>query len=196
MTDQTRRGVGGRGPWSRPLRSVRMFANDGYTVFAAARRASALKDLSAPSSARVIPVDVDAANATQVDHLFASAEKQAPVAVEPFSMQARWSRSNVPDTDPEAFERCWRVGWFGGFLVGRAARALNDQAWRGHDYCFTAPKRAPLRGGAGFVDLASPEFRAPCGSTEHGSRVRTTRHSCCACDHRRTDQCAALCKCG
>ena len=88
---------------------VKAFANEGYTVFAAARRASALKDLSAPNGARVIPVDVDATNAVQVDHLFASAEKQAPIAVSVFNA-GTFVRNNVVDTDPEAFERCWRVG--------------------------------------------------------------------------------------
>ena len=134
---------------------VKAFANEGYTVFAAARRASALKDLSAPNSARVIPVDVDATNATQVDHLFASAEKQAPVAVSVFNA-GTFVKSNVVDTDPEAFERCWRVGCFGGFLVGRAAARLMIK--RGAGTILFTGATASLRGGAGFVNLASPKF--------------------------------------
>jgi len=153
MTDQTAVVVGvGAGLG---LALVRAFANDGYTVFAGARKASALKELSAAKDERVIPVDVDATDPAQIDDLFAIAEKKAPLAVSIFNA-GTFVRSNVVDTDPEAFERCWRTGCFGGFLVARAAARLMLKRSAG-TIIFTGAT-ASLRGGAGFVNLASPKF--------------------------------------
>lgn len=137
------------------LALVMAFANEGYTVFAAARKASALKELSAVRHGRVISVDTDATDAVQVDRLFALAEKEAPVGVAIFNAGA-FVRGHVVDTDPETFERCWRVSGFGGFLVGRAAARLMIK--RGAGTILFTGATASLRGGAGFVNLASPKF--------------------------------------
>ena len=67
-----------------------------------------------------------------------------------------YERGTVVDTDPAQFERCWRVGAFGGFLVGRAAARHMLPAGEG-TILFTGAT-ASLRGGAGFVNLASPKF--------------------------------------
>jgi len=152
MIDQTAVVVG-VGP-GLGLALVKAFAKDGYTVFAAARKASVLKGLSGLSE-RVIPVDVDATNAAQIDELFATAEKRAPLAVSIFNA-GTFVRTNVVDTDPEVFERCWRVGCFGAFLVGRAAARL--MITRGAGTILFTGATASLRGGAGFVNLASPKF--------------------------------------
>jgi NAD(P)-dependent dehydrogenase (short-subunit alcohol dehydrogenase family) len=62
----------------------------------------------------------------------------------------------VTEISAEDFERCWRVGCFGGFLVGRAAaRAMLAQA--GGTIIFTGAT-ASLRGGAGFANLAVGKF--------------------------------------
>jgi NAD(P)-dependent dehydrogenase (short-subunit alcohol dehydrogenase family) len=67
-----------------------------------------------------------------------------------------FERASVLDTSPEDFERCWRIGCFGGFLVGRAAaRAMLT---RGSGTIVLTGATASLRGGAGFVNLASPKF--------------------------------------
>ena len=134
---------------------VKAFAHEGYTVFAAARKASALNELSALRDGRVIPVDIDSTDAAQVDELFARAEKEAPVGVSIFNASA-FVRNSVVDTDPETFERCWRVGCFGGFLVGRASARLMTK--RGAGTILFTGATASLRGGAGFVNLASPKF--------------------------------------
>ena len=137
------------------LALVKAFAKDEYTVFAGARKASALKELSAFRGGRVIPVDTDATDAVQVDDLFTRAEKEAPVGVAIFNAGA-FVRTIVVDTDPETFERCWRVSCFGGFLVGRAAARLMTK--RGAGTILFTGATASLRGGAGFVNLASPKF--------------------------------------
>jgi NAD(P)-dependent dehydrogenase (short-subunit alcohol dehydrogenase family) len=154
MTDQTAVVVG-VGP-GLGLALVKAFASEGYTVFAAARKASALRDLSTSSAGNhVIPVDVDATESAQVDSLFASAEKEGPVAVSIFNA-GTFVKTNVVDADPEVFEHCWRVGCFGGFLVGRAAARLMIK--RGAGTILFTGATASLRGGAGFVNLASPKF--------------------------------------
>jgi NAD(P)-dependent dehydrogenase (short-subunit alcohol dehydrogenase family) len=152
MTDQAAVVVG-VGP-GLGLALVKAFATEGYTVFAAARKASVLRELST-SGNRVIPADIDATNSVQIDDLFASAEKKAPVAVTIFNA-GTFVRTTVVDTDAEVFERCWRVGCFGGFLVGRAAARLMTK--RGTGTILFTGATASLRGGAGFVNLASPKF--------------------------------------
>ena len=57
---------------------------------------------------------------------------------------------------PESFERCWRVGCYGGFLVGQAAARLMTTSGTG-TIVFTGAT-ASLRGSAGFANLAVPKF--------------------------------------
>lgn len=68
-------------------------------------------------------------------------------------------RKGVLDTSVEEFERCWRVGCLGGFLVGReAARAmLTGNANHKGTIIFTGAT-ASLRGGALFHNLAVGKF--------------------------------------
>jgi NAD(P)-dependent dehydrogenase (short-subunit alcohol dehydrogenase family) len=62
----------------------------------------------------------------------------------------------VMDTSVEEFERCWRIGCFGGFLVGReAARAMVP---KGHGTILFTGATASLRGSANFVNLAVGKF--------------------------------------
>lgn len=67
-------------------------------------------------------------------------------------------KRGVLETTVEEFERCWRVGCLGGFLVGRAAvrRMLAGQA-PGGTMVFTGAT-ASLRGGAQFHNLAVGKF--------------------------------------
>jgi len=132
---------------------VKAFAGEGYTVVAAARKAtkqSALRDVE-----RVVPVDCDTTQATQVDAVFEQATSIGPLRVAVFNA-GTYERGTVADTDPAQFERCWRVGAFGGFLVGRAA--ARHMLPEGQGTILFTGATASLRGGAGFVNLASPKF--------------------------------------
>lgn len=133
------------------------FSREGYTVLAASRSASALEESSGASGrGRVFPVACDTTVPAQVEQLFDRAEQQhGPVRVAIFNAGA-FVRADVADTDPQEFERCWRVGCFGGFLVGRAAARLMIRQARG-TILFTGAT-ASLRGSAGFANLASPKF--------------------------------------
>jgi NAD(P)-dependent dehydrogenase (short-subunit alcohol dehydrogenase family) len=148
--------VAGAGP-GLGLALVQAFSQEGYTVLAAARTASALEGLP-PSSGkgRVIAVDCDVTASREVEALFKDIEAQyGPLRVAIFNA-GTFQRKEVVDTDPEEFERCWRVGCFGGFLVGRAAARLMIRQ-RAGTILFTGATAA-LRGGAGFANLASPKF--------------------------------------
>ena len=58
----------------------------------------------------------------------------------------------ILDTNPSAFENCWKVNCFGAFLVARGALPAMLDRGRG-TIIFTGPTGS-LRGRAGFVNLA------------------------------------------
>jgi NAD(P)-dependent dehydrogenase (short-subunit alcohol dehydrogenase family) len=135
---------------------VRAFAREGYTVVAAARSASSLQDFDDANKAdRVVPVDCDATSQVDVDRVFGKAAAVGPTEVAIFNAGA-FVRGSVLDTDPAEFERCWRVGCFAGFLVGQAA--ARRMLERGAGTILFTGATASLRGGSGFVNLASPKF--------------------------------------
>ena len=132
---------------------VRAFAGEGYTVVAAARSASALPSFDGRND--VVPIDCDATEPADVERVFEAAAALGPPEVAIFNAGA-FVRASILDTSPEEFERCWRVGCFAGFLVGRAAARRMLEHGSG-TILFTGAT-ASLRGGAGFVNLASPKF--------------------------------------
>jgi NAD(P)-dependent dehydrogenase (short-subunit alcohol dehydrogenase family) len=135
---------------------VRTFAAEGYTVVAAARSASALPELAARSDAgRIVPIDCDATQPSDVERVVDAAQALGPPEVAIFNAGA-FARGSILDADPKEFERCWRVGCLAGFLVGQAAARRMVERGRG-TILFTGAT-ASLRGGPGFVNLASPKF--------------------------------------
>jgi NAD(P)-dependent dehydrogenase (short-subunit alcohol dehydrogenase family) len=134
---------------------ARAFANEGYTVFAAARSASTLPPLDDRSKGRVVPIDCDATVEADGERVFESAAKGGVREVAIFNAGA-FVRGSILETNAEEFERCWRVGCFAGFLVGQAAARRMVEHGRG-TILFTGAT-ASLRGGANFVNLASPKF--------------------------------------
>ena len=137
------------------LALVNRFVGEGYTVIAAARSASVERLGYSTGPGRVVPMRSDASDPSGVQALFAAARAHGDLAVAVFNAGA-FEPASVIDTSPEDFERCWRVGCFGGFLVGREAAKLMLEKRRG-TILFTGAT-ASLRGGAGFVNLASPKF--------------------------------------
>jgi NAD(P)-dependent dehydrogenase (short-subunit alcohol dehydrogenase family) len=130
---------------------VRAFAKEGYAVVAAARSASALPDLDDEA----IAIDCDATARSDVERVFEKAAALGPTEVAIFNAGA-FVRGNILETDPDEFERCWRVGCFAGFLVGQAA--ARRMVERGAGTILFTGATASLRGGSGFVNLASPKF--------------------------------------
>lgn len=135
---------------------VRALAKEEYTVIAAARSASALQDLEHESDAeRVVPIDCDATVEADVERVFESAAAVGPTEIAIFNAGA-FVRASILEAEADEFERCWRVGCFAGFLVGRAAARRMIE--RGAGTILFTGATASLRGGAGFVNLASPKF--------------------------------------
>lgn len=131
---------------------VRTFAHEGYTVFAAARSVSQLPALG---EGAVVPIDCDATQPVDVQRVFAAASAAGPLEVAVFNA-GTFVRGSILETDPVEFERCWRVGTYAGFLVGQAA--ARRMVERGAGTILFTGATASLRGGSGFVNLASPKF--------------------------------------
>lgn len=139
---------------------VRKLADEAFTVVAIGRHASALEGFEDHAKAgRVVLTDCDATEPEEIQQVFAGIEDQyGPLKVAVFNAGA-YERGTVVETEAADFERCWRVGCFAGFLTGRAAARLmlqHDEDPKG-TILFTGAT-ASLRGGAGFVNLASPKF--------------------------------------
>jgi len=153
--------VVGAGPglgWAVALR----FAQAGMQTIIAARDQGKLEALIAQSDDAVAPrarFEARACDATapeDVAALFSRFEKDgvAP-AVVVFNAGA-FVPAGILDISPDEFERCWRVGCLGGFLVGQAAARLMTKRSEG-TIIFTGAT-ASLRGSAGFANLAVPKF--------------------------------------
>ena len=138
---------------------ARRFARAGMKVAVARRSAAELTALINELGGNASAYACDATDEPAVRQLFASvtANLGAPALVV-FNAGA-FVRKGVLDTSVEEFERCWRVGCLGGFLVGReAARAmLTRNAEHKGTIIFTGAT-ASLRGGALFQNLAVGKF--------------------------------------
>jgi NAD(P)-dependent dehydrogenase (short-subunit alcohol dehydrogenase family) len=132
---------------------ARRFAKAGMQVVAAARDAKKIEALAkSEPKLEIRPEACDVTKPADVAKLFESGAAPSVVA---FNAGA-YVRGGILDIDPEDFERCWRVGCFGGFLVGQAAARLMVPAGEG-TILFTGAT-ASLRGSAGFANLAVPKF--------------------------------------
>lgn len=100
----------------------------------------------------------DAADEAGVDRLFEQIHDELGVPDLVVYNAGVFVPRSVLETTAEEFERCWRIGCFGGFLVGRAAaRHMLAQRAHGGTILFTGAT-ASLRGGAGFHNLAVGKF--------------------------------------
>jgi len=137
---------------------VRACAERGMTVIVAARNVTGkASDYWDASRSNIHAVDCDLTDPGQVKSLFETARREsAPLGLTVFNAGA-FQPARIRDINPSDFEHCWRVGCYGGFLVGQqAAAAMLDAGSRG-SILFTGAT-ASLRGGSGFVNLAMPKF--------------------------------------
>ena len=133
------------------------FAQAGMQVVAAARGPGKLKQ--AMSAELMSGVRLEACDATQpiaVTRLFETVERDLGIPSLVVFNAGTYERGGILDITPESFEHCWRIGCFGGFLVGQAAARL--MASRGAGTIIFTGATASLRGGAGFANLAVPKF--------------------------------------
>lgn len=151
-------GVGPGLGWAVALR----LAQAGMQTIIAARDQRKLEALVAQSDDTIAPrtrFEARACDATDpkgVAALFAPFERDGLVpAVVVFNAGA-FVPAGILDIPPEELERCWRIGCFGGLLVGQAAARLMTRQGEG-TIIFTGAT-ASLRGSAGFANLAVPKF--------------------------------------
>jgi NAD(P)-dependent dehydrogenase (short-subunit alcohol dehydrogenase family) len=132
------------------------FAGEGYSVAMLARSRDRLAALAAQAPERLVPMPCDVTDPAQVNAAFEETERQlGPLACAIFNAGA-YRRGSILDIAPDDFEHCWRVGAFAGFLVGQAA--AKRMVARGSGTILFTGETASLRGGANFVNLASPKF--------------------------------------
>jgi NAD(P)-dependent dehydrogenase (short-subunit alcohol dehydrogenase family) len=146
-------GVGPGLGWS----IVKRFSSAGMHVIAAARNPDRLASLVNPADR--LDVEFQPCDATQpqdVDRLFA-AVRAAFGSPRFVSFNAgTFQPGEILQIAPDSFENSWRVGCFGGFLVGQAAARAMVEEGRG-TIIFTGAT-ASMRGSANFANLAVPKF--------------------------------------
>lgn len=130
---------------------------EGMTVIAAARHATQLDLLREADPGGLLHLrDADATSVDDVDALFDDAERHAATPDLVVFNAGTFEPGEVAGIEPDDFERCWRVGCLGGFVVGRAAARRMKPCGRG-SILFTGAT-ASLRGSARFANLAVPKF--------------------------------------
>ena len=132
----------------------RRFVKAGMLVAAATRDKERVTAVAKEAGAR--GYGCDAGDEKSVLELFAAVKRDfGEPSVVVYNAGAYLPKA-VIDTSAEEFERCWRIGCFGGFLVGReAARAMVP---KGRGSILFTGATASLRGGANFVNLAVGKF--------------------------------------
>lgn len=132
------------------------FAAEGARVALLARDPAKLDRLAAARPDRLKPYVCDITDPAAVAEAFARVDRDLGTPDCVVFNAGTYQRGAVVDTDPAEFERCWRVSAFGGFLVGQAA--AKAMLARGQGTILFTGATASLRGGANFVNLASPKF--------------------------------------
>jgi NAD(P)-dependent dehydrogenase (short-subunit alcohol dehydrogenase family) len=133
------------------------FARGGLHVFAAGRtpsRLDTLVDTIATDGKTATAVPTDTTSEADVAQLFDTAERVtgAPPAVVVYNAGNNLF-ADFRSTDAALFEDMWRVGCFGGFLVGREAARRMTGGGRG-TILFTGASGS-LRGRPGFAHFAA-----------------------------------------
>jgi NAD(P)-dependent dehydrogenase (short-subunit alcohol dehydrogenase family) len=134
---------------------ARRFAAAGMNVAVATRDADKLAPLVAELNSLGRQANAYGCNATDeisVKNLFQKVDSDlgAPDLVV-YNCEA-FGPGGILETNPSAFENCWKVNCFGAFLVSRSALPSMLKRGRG-TIIFTGPTGS-LRGRAGFVNLA------------------------------------------
>lgn len=132
----------------------RRFVGAGMLVAAAARDKERVTQIAKEAGAR--GYGCDSTDETAVVELFAAVRRDFGEPSLVVYNAGGYLMKPVIETEAAEFERCWRVGCFGGFLVGReAARGMAAKACG--TILFTGATAA-LRGSANFANFAVGKF--------------------------------------
>lgn len=135
----------------------RRFVDAGMKVAMGARREEQLKEIAASISGDAVwayPVDVT--NEKSVTGFFLKVKFDLGEPNLVVYNAGAFQRASILEADSNDFERCWRVGCMGGFLVGREAAKI--MANRGSGTILFTGATASLRGSAQFFNLAVGKF--------------------------------------
>lgn len=137
----------------------RRFAEAGMKVALSARREAPVKALADELRAAgetAHHYESDAADERAVARLFdkVNADLGEPDLV--VYNAGAFQRTSILEASAADFERCWRIGSFGGFLVGREAARI--MVARGSGTIIFTGATASLRGSAQFFNLAVGKF--------------------------------------
>ena len=139
---------------------ARRFANARMNVALAARTRANVqpfaREINNYATIKARAYGCDATKPRDVDKLFGRVVEDLGAPDLVVYNAGAFERGAVVDIAAEDFERCWRVGCFGGFLVGQAAARL--MAERGKGTIIFTGATASLRGGANFANLAVGKF--------------------------------------
>jgi NAD(P)-dependent dehydrogenase (short-subunit alcohol dehydrogenase family) len=133
---------------------ARRFAEGGMAVAVVRRDADKLRDLATEIGGRAYACD--ASEPADVNALFEDVARDLGTPSLVAYNAGAYRPGSILEIDPAAFERCWRIGCYGGFLVGQAAARRMVPVGAG-TMLFTGAT-ASLRGSAGFANLAVPKF--------------------------------------
>ena len=138
----------------------RCFADAGMAVALGARNPQSIEGYAAEIGARARAYACDTTDEASVDRLFDAvvADMGTPRLV--VYNAGAFVPGSILEIETAAFERCWRVGCLGGFLLGqRAARRMLEGDVDGPrgTIVFTGAT-ASLRGSAHFANLAVGKF--------------------------------------
>lgn len=129
-------------------------AREGLRVAVAARDGARMAALAREIGGRGYACD--ATEEAAVIDLFASVSRDLGDPEIVVYNAGAYQPGSILDIAAADFERCWRIGCFGGFLVGReAARSMIARG--GGTILFTGAT-ASLRGSGNFVNLAVGKF--------------------------------------
>ena len=140
------------------LAVVRACVRAGMNVTAASRHVERVASLTRYLGDAVRAGACDATDEQDVQNLFAASTRAfGPPDLVVFNVGA-FVPKGLLETDVDEFERCWRIGCLGGFLVGReSVHAMLEAEGGGGTIIFTGAT-ASLRGSARFHNLAVGKF--------------------------------------
>lgn len=138
---------------------VKKFAAEGFQVAAVARNQSKLAALIAERdlSSQAKAYGCDVGDPQAVTDLFETVKTELGMPSLVAFNAGAFTMGSITELDPAAVDNCWRIGAFGGFLVGQqAAKGMLDAGMAG-TILFTGAT-AGLRGSANFAGFAMSKF--------------------------------------
>lgn len=136
---------------------ARKLAASGRRVAVAARSEAHLEALTKREpEVGALAIACDVGEPASVAALFERVDRELGAPRLVVHNASGFARASILDLDAAAFEAAWRVGCFGGFLVGQAA-ARHMIVGGGGTILFTGAS-ASLRGSSGFAAFAASKF--------------------------------------